>query len=115
MATVAQVKRQSLELLGRLRLGQSFQTQDDTAMQESYDEVYANLKELGLATWASTAAIPAKVVPYVVALTAFNRIDTYGVSDSRYKRIAAKAVSAPSAIRMLTTPPFESLEEPVDY
>ena len=115
MTTVPEIKRQSLELLGRLRLGQSFQTQDDVAMQKSYDEVYASLKELGVATWTSTGSVPDELTPPVVALVAWNRIDVYGVSDSRYQRIAAKAGVAIDTLKQFTTPAHESLEEPTDF
>lgn len=84
-------------------------------MQESYNEVFAQLKELGIATWTSTGAIPAACVSHVVALTAFNRINTYGVSDSRYQRIALSAAAAPTALMALTTPPYESLEDQADF
>jgi hypothetical protein len=113
MATVDVIKRQSLELLGRLRLGQTFQSQDDAAMLESYNEVYADLKETGLATWGDD--VPDKLVPHVVSLVAMNRVDVYGVSDSRYERIAARASKAKREISLLTTPAHESIEEPDDY
>ena len=115
MTTVPEIKRQALELLGRLRLGQSYQTQDNTAMQESYDEVYASLSELGVATWTSTGSVPLELTPPVVALVAWNRIDVYGVSDSRYQRIAAKAAVAVATLKQFTTPAHESLEEPTDF
>jgi hypothetical protein len=115
VTTVPEIKRQALELLGRLRLGQDYQTQDNVAMQKSYDEVYASMREMGLATWTSTGDVPDELTPPIVALTAWNRIDVYGVSDSRYKRIAIRAGEATRTIRLFVTPEYESLEEPTDY
>jgi len=115
MATVAEIKRRTLEEIGRLRLGQSFQTQDNTFMQSMYDETYAELKELGLATWASTGTIPAELAPHLINIMALKASSVYGVSDSRYQRILAGASVAPGAMRQLTTPQYESMEEPVDY
>lgn len=115
MTTVPEIKRQALELLGRVRLGQDYQTQDNVTMQDSYNEVWASLNDLGLATWTSTGDVPLELTPPVVALTAWNRINVYGVSDSRYKRIAAPAGEAIRTIRLFVTPEYESLEEPTDF
>lgn len=115
MATKAQVKDRALTLLGRKRLGQSAPEAHSTRIGTAFDEVYQDLKDEGLAIWASTAAVPTKLVPHMTALVAINAIDDFGVSDSRYQRITARASVAKREIRRLTTPPYESLEEPVDY
>ncbi len=119
MATKAEVRDQALELLGVLRIGQSPQDQDKVTIETAYDEVYADLKKDGLATWSSTGSVPAELVPHVAHLVAFARIDVYGVSNERYQRILAKTGEngwiAKREIRRLTTPDYESLEEPTDY
>lgn len=101
--------------LGLLRLGQSLQNQDDVRITAAIDECYADLKEEGLATWASTAAYPANVVPHVVALAAMNCAESYGVSDSRFTRIQVKAAVAKREIRKMVAPSWESLEEPENF
>lgn len=113
MATVNEVKNRALEELGKLRKGQSAKPADSTDVQNSYNEVYAVLKQLGVATWTSTAAIPAEVTPHVVALVAFNRAT--GVSAQRYARLQGLASVAIPGIRALTTPPHESLTDPDDF
>ena len=115
MATVTELRNQVLQTMGILRIGQSPQSQDKTEIESAYDEVYADLKQEGLATWTSTGGIPTEVLPHVVSLVALSRSDTYGISDSRLARIAAKASVAKREIRRLVTPKFESLDEPVDY
>lgn len=115
MATKAEIRNQALQLLGRLRLGQSPQNQDKVVIEQAYDEVYEGLKVLGLATWASTASVPTEVVPHVVALVAIARANVYGVSDSRLIRIKGQSDIAEREIRKLVTPKFESLEEPDNY
>ena len=115
MATVAEVKLRSLRELGVVQVNQAAPPHHNAEMQDSYDEVYAAINEQGLATWTSTAAIPNEVVPHVVALVAMNRIDTYGVSNERYNRLAGKAAGAMIGIRSLVNPPFESLDNPKDY
>jgi hypothetical protein len=120
LATKAEARNQALQLLGVLQLGQSAQSQDATELETAYTEVYAGLKEEGLATWAEAgSAIPDKVVPHLVSLMALSRTDTYGVSDSRYQRILNRAGAngriAKREIRKVTTPDYESLDEPTDY
>lgn len=115
MATKAEVRNYTLQELGVLQLGQSAQSQDATEIETAYDEVYADLKSEGLAVWASTGSVPAKLVPHMVALVAYSRANTYGISNDRYMRIAAKAGTAKSEIRRLVQPDYESLTEPTDY
>ncbi len=115
MATVAALKLKALYKLGVIRVGQSAQPKDSTQVQESYNEVYAVLKKLSLATWTSTGTIPEEVVPHVVALVAFNRIDEFSVSNARYQRIQLSAGVAIAGIRTLVNPDYEALDDPVDY
>ena len=119
MATKAEVRNQALNLLGVLMIGQSAQSQDATEIETAYEEIYADLKTEGLATWASTAEIPDKLVYHVVSLVALSRSETYGVSDSRYQRILNRAgvngITAKREIRKLTNPDYESMTEATDY
>jgi len=119
MSTKAEVKAKALQMLGVLRLGQSAQNQDDVSIGDSYTEVYNQLKTLGLATWASTASVPNDIVPHMVALVAYNSVYFDGVSEARAQRILLKVgvngETAKREIRLLTTPAFESLDEPKNY
>src|SRR4051794_14206086 len=112
MATVAEVIDRAGNDLGILRLNQSLQAQDETRISAAYDEVYAQLRKDGLATWASTAAIPAELVPHVVALVADNCLNTYAPSLDRYKRIKAAVQIAMRDIRKFTAPDYVSQSEP---
>lgn len=115
MATKAEVKSRALELLGVKRIGQSAQTQDDTRIGTAYTEVYADLKNKGIATWAVAGTIPDEIAPHLVSLMAFNTIDDYGVSNARYQRVAGRAGAAERAIKGLVNPDYESLEEPENF
>ena len=115
MATKAEVRLRALRELGIVQVNQAAPPHHDSEMKDSYDEVYAAIKEQGLATWTSTAAIPDEVTPHVVALVAINRADTYGISNERFQRLAGKAAGAMVGIRSLVNPPFESLDSPKDY
>ncbi len=116
---MANVVNRAANDLGLLRLGQSLQSQDQTRIEEAYNEVYAQLKEEGLANWASTDNVPNEILPYVACLMADNCLSTYAVSDSRYQRIKVEAgpegEAAKRAIRKYVTPEYESTDEPTDY
>lgn len=115
MSTKAEVKTRALELLGIVRVGQGAQSQDDTRIGTAYNEVYADLKTEGIATWATDGTIPDDVTPHLVALMAQNGLGSYPVSNDRYTRVLTLAAIAKREIRAMVTPDYESLEEPDDF
>ena len=104
---------------GKLRLGQSLQTQDQTRFQAGYDEVYDDLETEGLATWSSTGAMPNNVAPWVIWLVAHNCAGTYGVSLARFNRIVGhtglNGERAKRELRKILQPPHSSEEPVMDY
>lgn len=118
MATKAQVRDRVATKLGILILGGILQDKDKTRIESGYDEVYEELKEDGLAVWASTASVPTKLVKYMVDLVSFNCLD-YGVSNDRYNRILFDAgdngEKAKGKMRELISEKYESIEEPTDF
>ncbi len=119
MATKQEIRNQALQMLGVLRVGQSAQTQDATEIETAYDEVYADLKDEGLATWAAADEAPDTITPYMAGLVALSRNVTYGISAERYQRIIALTGTDGSLayreIRKIVTPDYQSLDEPTDY
>lgn len=115
MATKAEIKKRALQMLGVTRIGQAAQSQDDTRIDTAYTEVYNELKQDGRATWAIAGPVPSEVTQHVAALMAFNASLEYGISRERYARLAALRELANREIPALTTPDYESLEEPDDY
>jgi hypothetical protein len=113
--TKAQIRDRVANDLGILALGQSLQSQDVHRIEQAYNEVYDDLKENGLAIWALTDVVPDKVVPHIVALIAFNCLNTYGVSNDRYIRIKANYDIAEKKIRELVSSEYVPMEEPTDY
>lgn len=117
--TKAQVRDRAAEELGRLRVGQALQSQDNTRISAAYDEVYADLKAEGLNTWPSTGSVPDELVPFVSALVALRCTGTYGVSQQRLQRIVLvtgqDGERAKREIRRLVTPLHQSMEEPTDF
>ncbi len=115
MTTQADARSRTAGMLGRLRLGQSLDTTLDARIQTAYDEVYLDLKDDQLVTWAQTAAIPDAMTPHVVALMAFNCTADIGVSDDRYQRIVNARNIAKREIRRLSTPQYEAVDKNEDY
>jgi len=118
--TPNEIRDRAANDLGLLRLGQSLQAQDDSRISQAYNETYAELKEEGLATWASTASVPDQYAPHVISLVAYNCLDTYAVSLERYNRVLLKAGAngelAKQNIRKLFNTNFETLkDDPVDF
>lgn len=114
MATQENIRDRAGNDLGILRLNQSLQDQDAKRIESAYTEVYAQLKQEGLATWAYEGEVPDEVVPYVVALVADNCLSTYGVSDKRYQRIKIAVSSALDNIRKNVNDDYIS-DEPTNY
>jgi len=115
VSTKAETRDRVANDLGLLRLGQSLQYQDQARIESGYDEVHADLKTEGLATWPLAGEVPTNLVPHVVALVVLNCADTYGVSQERMQRILLKATTAKREINKIISPDYESLEDPTDY
>jgi len=115
MTTVAQIIDRAAGDLGIKRLNQPLQDQDKKRIESAYNEVYADLKEDGLATWTSSGEIPSKVVPFLATLMAVNCLNNYGVSDKRYQRIKLAEKGAKRGIRRLVITDHVSSSEPTDF
>lgn len=115
MATRNDVRDRAGELLGLIQPGGTLGAEHSTRILAAYDEEYAALKVDGRATWTSTGAVPAEVVPHFAAIVAFNCADTYAISQLRFQRIAARAAAGRREINALVAPDHESLDDPVDY
>lgn len=113
--TLDQLKFDTLELLGISQEGVSMTANHSTRMGRSYDQVFAELKKDGIATWIAAGPIPDEVAMHVKALMAFEAADAFYVSGNRYNRIVAKEKVARREIRRLVTPDYESLDEPKDF
>jgi len=113
--TLDEVKFAALELLGISQEGVAMTPNHSTRMGRSYDKVFKELKETGLATWVEAGPVPDDLAGHVEALMAMEAADAFYVPDKRYARILARAKDARRELRRLTVPDYESLDEPVDY
>jgi len=114
MATVAEVKYSALELLG-VAQNDVLSTSQDARLTKSYNKVYSELNETGLATWAVAGVIPDEIAAHVEALMAYEASNAYFVDDIRYSRVLRLESKARREIRRLTVPDYESLDEPRDF
>ena len=115
MATKADIRNRAAESLGVLPIGQALENQYKTRIDDAYAEVYAELKEEGLAYWSENSDIPAKFVPYVAALVANNALIVINTTNTRADRIEARAFIATRRIRELGAEPYVSETENVDF
>ena len=106
--TLDEVKFAALELLGVSQEGVAMTSNHSTRMGRSYDAVFDELKETGLATWISAGPIPDQLASHVKALMAYEAAEAFFVSDKRYARIVKKESIARRELRRLTVPDFES-------
>ena len=87
----AVLRQRVAEDLGLVAIGQDPEAQDTTRIDSTFDEVYAAAKEKGLATWASTAEVPTKLVPAFALIMCHALLGSYSVPESRYNRIVTAA------------------------
>ena len=113
--TLDEVKFAALELLGVAQEGVAITASQSARLGQSYDIVYDELKDMGLATWVSAGPIPDKVAPHVEAMMAYEASDAYYVADARLARIMKKESVARREIARLASPDYESMDDPVDY
>lgn len=112
--TKAQVRDRASELLGFNPIRQPLDSNIASRIEQSYDIVYALLKNEGVAVWASTEGVPDEVAPFVIDLVAFDSL-SLGTSSERIQIISAKLPAALPSIRKYTTPHYQSQEDEKDY
>ena len=123
MSTKAEIRDKAASLLGRRTPGQAIEDPIKVVLDDAYDHVYASLKDMQLTFWASAAntVIPDAVAPAVAALMALDATDEYTVSEKRMATILLKVngsgniEGAVNLIRRISTPKYESLDEPENF
>lgn len=116
MKTKSEIRDKVGEMLGVIGRGDTLEAGAATDIEDVYDQVYAELKHEGYATWASTASVPAEFVPHMVAKVAYTCIgNPFSVSEKRKAIVAEKVVLADRMIPYFATPRYEPHKEPTDY
>ena len=119
MASQAEAQQLAGELLRLIPIGQALQSQHNVKMGEAYDEVYAELENIGLALWAKADEMPDEITPHFTALMAWNKRNIYGLSEALYQRlllqVGDEGKKAISRIRMLLSQAYSNADEATDY
>ncbi|MCZ6897636.1 MAG: hypothetical protein O7D95_02855 [Betaproteobacteria bacterium] len=119
MASKAEAQQLAGELLRLIPVGQALQSQHNTRMGEAYDEVYAELENIGLALWDTADEIPDEITPHFTAMMAWNKRNIYGISEALYQRlllqVGDESKKAISRIRMLLSQAYSNADEPTDF
>lgn len=101
MATNAQIRTTAAENLGILGEGEVLPSYETGDLNQAIAEVYGELRQMNLVTWASTDNIPDEYARSFAMLVAESRGVKYQIPDARYQRIKLEAASAVMRIRAL--------------
>lgn len=119
MATKEEVRQRVGEDLGLVPIGQALESQDDARIEATYNEMYARVKEKGLASWTAAGDVPDRVMPYFCLLIEEKLLTSYSVPESRNIRIKNDAgedgEKAMLALAEMTIQEYESTDEPQDF
>lgn len=94
MATLAEIRQRTAKRLGRLGVGMTLSSADNSHLTSAYSELHAEWTELGIAVWASSADVPNKFSEPVIRALAARVADDFGVSNDRYQRIVSQGGQA---------------------
>lgn len=119
MTTVADIKQQTAELLKLVEVGQGIPAEYSAAIDDAYNEVYAELQNDDLAAWDSAGPLPDEVTLFVVGLMAKQKMSTVGTSQATKGEILAitglDGSTALWGIRRAIVEDWEDLEPTLDY
>ena len=115
MATKAEIRDRAANKMGILPRNQQLKSEDDVRMSAAVDEVYAQLKKDGKATWASTGTTPDELTPHVIALVAENAMGDFSIPSERYARIKQDAAIARRDIAKFTVSDYSPPNDVEDF
>ena len=101
MATATQIRETAAENLGIHGEGQTLEAYETADLDQAYTEVFKELQQLNLTTWAETAAVPDQYARSIAMLVANARTTKYQIPDNRYQRIKLESIEAIQMIRRL--------------
>lgn len=113
--TKQQIVNRVAETAGIIEVGGTLESQYDILIENAYDEVYAHLKQKGLAIWRLDGSVPSELVNPVINLIAFQISEVLEISAEKYNRITQKALLAIPAIKERVYPEYEPQDAPTNY
>ena len=87
--TIDQVATEALERMGVTPVGTTPVTAHTTDMTRAYDELFLELQQDGLTTWASDAAVPSEYISVLADLMGLSRAQKFGTSAEKLNLIIA--------------------------
>lgn len=96
-----------------LASGQTPDANAASSASTAYDELHAELTEIGLAIWPLASDCPDKLSEHVVNLVAYRLVNDFSVSNDRYQRIVADASRSEAYIHRVIK--GEYIYSPVEY
>lgn len=113
MATRAEIRDRVLRKLGVLATGQTADASAANIAETAYDEIHAELTEIGMAIWPIDDECPDRLSEHVSNLMAYRLVNDFSVSSERYQRIVADSSRSEQYIsRMIKG---EYIYAPVEY
>jgi len=101
MATNAQVRETAAEILGILGEGEVLPSYETADLDQAITEIYYELRQRNLVTWAETADVPDEYVRSFAMMVAEARAVKYQIPDARYQRIKLESAEAMNRLRAL--------------
>ncbi|MCK5602759.1 hypothetical protein KAR91_12840 [Candidatus Pacearchaeota archaeon] len=116
MPTKARIANKVLTKLTVIGEGDTAIQTDVDLVEETYDEVWEELSELGMVTWGEDDEIPTEASKSIVYLVAAELVDEYEVPPQKAANIQQGAARAEVTLRRLVTPDYVSAPTKfVDY
>jgi hypothetical protein len=94
MATAIQIRETAAENLGILGEGETLPSYEADDLDQAYTEVFKELQQLNLTTWAEGSDIPDQYARSIAMMVANARTTKYQIPDNRYQRIKLETAEA---------------------
>ena len=101
MATNAEIRQTAAENLGVRGEGETLPSYEVADFDQAISEVYSELRQLNLTTWAETSDVPDEYARSFAMLVSESRAAKYQIPDAKYQRIQFEADKALMRIRKL--------------
>lgn len=89
MASLLKIRERALRKVGVYEVGQTIDAVDDASASEDLTSLLTKLRELSLAPWDISGAVPAEYEDSVVDLLAWKIAPDYGVGNDRAIQLKA--------------------------
>lgn len=96
--------------------------EDVQLVADAYQCVWAELQEMELAQWQSTAAVPTQYAAPVIDMVAFEVAEDFGAKGERYARLKSRgelrarpASNAEVRLRAMVSPKYVESTLPTEY